>query len=138
MGLATLPSTLKPLRRYRNVGLRYNLLSCLLSIAHSCFTTRQFSDNQSILYCNGTTLSAHPSLIEICADRNTNSRSNLHNETYTIESIRRILYDGIDMTESTRWNPHDGIYTTHPHDAIMYKGHKDHDIHERHGSRKGS
>ena len=91
-----------PSRRYRSVGLWYNVPSCLQSTAHSCFATRKFSDNRSPLVCNVTTLSAHPSLIENCADRNTISRSNLHNGHYTMESIRWNLYDGIHTMEYTQ------------------------------------
>lgn len=134
MGLATLPSTLKPPRRYRNVGLGtiYSLVckvqrtAALLPGNFRIINPSSFATPRR---CRRTQVS------ENCADRNTISRSNLHNGTYTIESTRGNLHDGIYTLASTRWNPHDGIYTTHPHDAIIYNGHKDHDIHKRHGSR---
>ena len=60
-------------------------------------------DNRSLLFCNVTTLSAHPSLIENCAGRDTISRSNLYNGTYTMESTRWNTHDGIHTMESIQW-----------------------------------
>ena len=130
MGIATLPSTLIPQGDTKTsvFSTTYPFV-CKVHRAHSCFATRQFSDNRSLLFCNVTTLSPHPSLIENCADRDTISRSNLHNATYTMESTRWNLHDGNHTMETTRWNLHDVIRTMR-----FYKGH---DIYKRHGSHKG-
>lgn len=113
---------LLPPRSFGNVGLGYNVPSCLRNTPHSCFSTRQFSDNRSLLFCNVTTLSAHPSLLENCAGQDTilqqyNRTMQSHNAIharhsargYSQETMRTIQSYDICTKQCTQCGPHEAI-----------------------------